>query len=550
MGTAFNLEKFRANSSVQSTSAIPAHIVAMAGGMVDNSDLDSPVGEFPLADPKEIVNRCANIRDAVINQNGVSEPYWREMLGIAAYCHDPEKTAIEWSREHPSYDEDKTLRKLDARRNGGKATLCETLEQHNPGACGGCAQKGKIKSPIILGYPKSEEPKVDVVTRLFDIAQCQPVYIPDGMAAREFAGPRIAPHVSMFPKGAICGLVSLGAGGKTTTALAMLAHCAAGKSWDGYPVTKSAAIMFCVEEVREELHRKYSALVAGWSEAERAECTKNLLLVSCVGMDARLTVIDYGAHRETSAPQEVIELAKEHEARCGVAIGTICFDHLQGFTSGDLNGSETAVTLARAGNRIASGTGAAVVFTAHIAKANIGATELSAGFTTGSLAFENAMRQVVGLIPMSEDKAKQYGVEDFRKDYIWAGLIKNSYADPDSGCWLKKRVSTDYHTVVVEPACLVEPTKTKAKPANEALIDRIREYVAARQWVTRNQIDLAAGEDGPLKAGQTKVRAALSVMLEQGALVTHDVTETERQRHQLDKRVRQVLRVFGRQSSR
>ena len=111
----------------------------------------------------------------------------------------------------------------------------------------------------------------------------------------------------------------------------------------------------------------------------------------------------------------------------------IVIDHLQGFVSGDLNLSETATALSREANKIVSATGAAVVIAAHIAKHNINAQGVDSGFTTGSVAFENAARQVIGIIPILDDDAKKYGLEHVRQNYMRIGVPKNSYGPAGGG---------------------------------------------------------------------------------------------------------------------
>lgn len=402
---------------------------------------------------------------------------------------------------------------------------------------------------INLAFSNISAPVVDAEAKptagpLFSLEDGRVNFVFGGMQGREFAGPEIAPGRRLFPMKALSCIVSLGAVGKTTTVMAISASVAAGRSWNGHPTKKAGVILFCVEETQEEINRKVSAILADWPEADRNECLKNLLVISCVGKDARLTVIDYGAHRETSVASDVIALVKAHEERCGLPVSMVCFDHLQGFTSGDLNSSETAVTLARAANRIVAETGAAVVLTAHIAKANIGAEELSAGFTVGSLAFENAMRQVVGMIPMTPDVAKNYGLKDERTSYSWLGLIKNSYAAPEEGCWIHKRLVPAYHTVVAEPVELAHPApEVKVKKANLELGARIVKVIQNHPgplWMNRF-LDRYAGKSKALKASTADVELALGQLRNEGRVVTRKITAEERAEYSIHHTVKTVL---------
>ena len=73
------------------------------------------------------------------------------MLGVVKHCTDPEQNAHDHSRGHPGYSPDETEAKLDAWTAG--PTTCAEFEKHEPAACAGCEHRGKIKSPIVLGYP-------------------------------------------------------------------------------------------------------------------------------------------------------------------------------------------------------------------------------------------------------------------------------------------------------------------------------------------------------------------------------------------------------------
>lgn len=104
---------------------------------------------------------CAQIAYAVQNSESLSEPMWRAALSIAAHCEDGGKAVHLVSRGHPDYDEDAAERK--ANQIKGPYT-CEKFNEHNPGVCDGCALRGKVKSPIIIGHKIREaDPEDNVV---------------------------------------------------------------------------------------------------------------------------------------------------------------------------------------------------------------------------------------------------------------------------------------------------------------------------------------------------------------------------------------------------
>jgi len=108
--------------------------------------------DAPPACSEPIVAKCAQVEWAVNNQASVREPEWYNLIGLAAFCEDPEDTAIAWSNQHPDYSEEATLGKLrqwQAQADG--PTTCNKFESDNPGGCKGCPHAGNIGSPIRLG---------------------------------------------------------------------------------------------------------------------------------------------------------------------------------------------------------------------------------------------------------------------------------------------------------------------------------------------------------------------------------------------------------------
>lgn len=108
--------------------------------------------EFPPANAETVVSKCAQLRWAVENQKDVPEPFWYSIMGIAAFCHDPEATALRWSSDHEDFDPNSTLRKMYQWQKAATGpTTCSRLEAERPAGCKGCPYKGKIGSPTRLG---------------------------------------------------------------------------------------------------------------------------------------------------------------------------------------------------------------------------------------------------------------------------------------------------------------------------------------------------------------------------------------------------------------
>lgn len=365
----------------------------------------------------------------------------------------------------------------------------------------------------------------------------KPAFIPNGMPSRRFIGPSISKGVRLFPANALSTLVALGAMGKTSLLISIAAHVAAGKDWNGAPLERQKVAMFFCEEDQGEINRKFSALTETWSASDRNAAIDNLLLIPLLGIDARLTIIDKGHYRGSGFTEEIIKLLMQHKLKDGLVI----LDHMQGFTAGDLNISETATAISREANKIVQSTGAAIVLAAHISKANIKATEVEQGFAVGSLAFENATRQLSGLIPMSEEQGRKLGVEGARKEYVWLSLAKNSYGENNEGLWLRKVYSPLYHTIKLEPIILTAPIPAAKLSENQKLERRIIDYVNNHPFTTRARLDSISGLDGTLKASKARVRDCVKGLIDSGQIEARKVTERERLENRIPKQVNDVL---------
>ena len=113
--------------------------------------------EFPTAVGSVVASKCKQIAWAIDNQEEVDEPLWYDLLGVASFCTDPEKTAISWSQKHPKFDYHTTINKLEQwKQSASGPTTCGKFDTDRPGGCKGCIYKGKIGSPARLGVQYKE----------------------------------------------------------------------------------------------------------------------------------------------------------------------------------------------------------------------------------------------------------------------------------------------------------------------------------------------------------------------------------------------------------
>jgi hypothetical protein len=121
--------------------------------------------EYQPANADRIVEGCQQIKWAVENQGDVSEPMWYNLIGVAAFCAEPEAVAIRWSENHPGYSQQSTISKLHHWKQGATGPArCEKFEAEHPGGCKGCKFKDKIGSPARLGTQFAEVKSTAAVT--------------------------------------------------------------------------------------------------------------------------------------------------------------------------------------------------------------------------------------------------------------------------------------------------------------------------------------------------------------------------------------------------
>lgn len=114
---------------------------------------------------KEVANRCAQVALMRDTKGDVSYDHWRGVIGLIKHCTEGITLAREWSEERANtgHESNDVLTRFETWSAG--PPTCEFFSKTNPGACDGCAHKGKIKSPIMLGrlVPEPEEKVVEAL---------------------------------------------------------------------------------------------------------------------------------------------------------------------------------------------------------------------------------------------------------------------------------------------------------------------------------------------------------------------------------------------------
>ena len=122
--------------------------------------------QYAPATAGNIFQGCAQIAWGVNHQGDVEEPFWYAMLGIAAYCDDPEGTAVAWSDQHPEYDYSNTITKMEQwRRQSTGPSTCKRFKELRKSGCDKCPFANKLTSPAQIGqrFAEAEGPAEDVL---------------------------------------------------------------------------------------------------------------------------------------------------------------------------------------------------------------------------------------------------------------------------------------------------------------------------------------------------------------------------------------------------
>jgi hypothetical protein len=155
-------------SNVVKTYNVPARDSATGKPAVPNIN-DDLVSTPPKVDSSaaEAANHCQQIAFMRDTKGDVNYEHWRGVIGVIKHCTEGIALAREWSEQRAAtgHAQNDVLTRYTTWEAG--PTTCEFFSKNNPGGCDGCAYKGKVKSPIMLGRIVPE-PEATTVETLID----------------------------------------------------------------------------------------------------------------------------------------------------------------------------------------------------------------------------------------------------------------------------------------------------------------------------------------------------------------------------------------------
>lgn len=105
--------------------------------------------KLPEPDPKGVLEGCDFIKYCWKNASTIAEPQWYAMLSIVGRLPDGNNLCHEFSKPHEGYDYDDTEFKYSQALEASGPRTCDNIDTLWDG-CGGCPNRGRCKSPIML----------------------------------------------------------------------------------------------------------------------------------------------------------------------------------------------------------------------------------------------------------------------------------------------------------------------------------------------------------------------------------------------------------------
>lgn len=514
---------------------------------------------YPAADVDRIAENCAQLREMRDLGGRISEPRWFASLGVLVHTENGEKVAHAWSSGDPRYTHAETERRLARlRRDEIGPTTCERFADLHPEGCASCEHKGKIKSPIRLGYVQPITPAANAPTepvappapgvtampaverqasispsvqssasvisfptaksaeRLFDLSEAN---------VRDFLtrtpSPRRYLLKDCLPVGKVGAIIAPGGTGKSQFVLQIAISIASGLplAGGGWEVGESGGVLALFaeddsEEVHRRLHNTVKSMGSNLSGGNLVETLESRLFVrSMVAEDNLMTVIE-PIHKNlyrTPYAEKLIRTAQEIPD-----LKLIIIDPASRFRGGNENAAEDMTRFVECLEYVSKQTGTAVLVVHHANKASMQGTEQTQSAARGSSAFSDGVRWQMNLSAMTKDEAKAHDIpDDQRHLYLSATMTKNNYAAPQPPVFLRRAEGG-----VLLKADLAE----RAKRKEETTVLEIVQKIAAsdERFSARSFSQTFGGKTNIFSMGQNALtgyvnRAIENTYLEKGS---------------------------------
>lgn len=139
----------------------------VAGDKTAEDEVGVIAPDFPDSDVETVLGKCPTLKHIADKRGAVEEPLWRAFLSVIFRCTNGAKWCHDLSKGDPRYSFAETQKKAEGTKGPYTCTQFCSLASDT---CARCPFRGKITSPIVLGYqhvgyePKQDTPKTDDTT--------------------------------------------------------------------------------------------------------------------------------------------------------------------------------------------------------------------------------------------------------------------------------------------------------------------------------------------------------------------------------------------------
>ena len=475
---------------------------------------------------------------------------WGALLWAAKAAGVPRDVALAWS-----VDEDGDSTRLeqnfnsfwdtfDANKPNGINTGTLFFHAYAAGWVEDIHTMASVPCSLVSGAVLQSHPELTAVPPFRLSAHIQPWSLTDTVKkSHDFLIGTAADGI--FPLGSVSVVASPGGMMKTALAISFLLHLAVGQPWAGLPISKASGLLLALEDDKDETTRRLIASTGAQIDPKHHEGIEARVGVAVLsGVDARLTVNNYGSSERTGVGAQIIAAANALTESSGYPVRLIVVDHSRLAIGGDANDSSHVTELTRALAHIAKETGAAVVLLCHSPKSTVNPNrtgDYTAADVLGSGAFVDNARFACVLTTLTDDERKAYVITpEAAKRYVALRIIKSNYSETGRVFYLRKTPVDGWGVVVPDVVTLSKPVREYVPPPSN--VDRVHAFLMGHLGrFTKTGFKTYAGTDGPMGIGISAATAALESLIESGRVVLRSPTPQEIVAFNLGRQAKEVL---------
>jgi AAA domain len=310
-----------------------------------------------------------------------------------------------------------------------------------------------------------------------------------------------------------------GGTGKSMALSYMTAHSACGLSFSDRTPTQVCSLVLAFEDDQNELNARYSAIMANFTDDQKALVQMNIRAISLVGQTMQLVTMNGKNAEATGISDLLIEKLLELKSETGLSNALLVLDHARLIASLDWNDSGQVSVLIRELHKIAHKAEATVLLVAHSPKNTLAPNhETTQADIAGSSALVDNSRHVLIVRGMNQDEAKSLGLkEDHRKSYTKIECVKSNYSDTGHIGWFKRDRALNHPVGTLTHVNLVKTTPAKVGDTTDE--STLIKYIKANPDLTLTELRARAGKKTPLGLSDLTVQKLVNKLLNDGLLI-------------------------------